>query len=137
MVYDLWGKKIMPNYEYLCDDCMYLFERIVDMDKRNEPQECEDCGGVARKCMRTPPGVRTEKTSRTFLDGQRNDGYSEEIKAAGLDAEAMNHNPKSVKYKELKAEAATRRLYNNPRVERGNKYNLKTEKKETKKTEKK
>jgi hypothetical protein len=48
----------------------------------------------------------------------------------------MNHDPASSKYKELKAEAATRRLFNNNPKARGKRYRLGS-KQETKKKEKK
>ncbi len=110
-------------YEYLCE-CGNIIEEFVKYEDRDIAQTCTECGGKAERAWLTAPQVRTAKTSRTFLDGHRNDGYSEEIKAAKLDAEAMNHAPGSDKYKELKAEAKTRRLLNNNPNTRGKRYRL-------------
>ena len=124
-----------PTYDYLCNECGLAIDAFVKYEDRDIPQSCPKCGGQAHRAWLTAPQVRTAKTSRTFLDGHRNDGYKEEIKASQLDAEAMNHDPASSKYKELKAEAATRRLLNNNPQARGKRYRLKTGK--TKKQEEK
>lgn len=102
----------MPNYDYSCEDCGSIFVEFVKYEDRDTPQTCA-CGGKGTRGYYSFPEVRTAKTSRTFLDGHRNDGYKEEIKAAELDAKAMNYRHGSDEYKALKAEAKTRRLLNN------------------------
>ena len=100
-----------PTYDYLCVDCSNIEVINIPYDDRDNAQTCSECNGHMRRTWIVAPGVRTEKTSRTYLDGYRpNDGLKEEQKAAALDAEAMNHNPKSTKYLELKAEAKARRV---------------------------
>lgn len=126
-----------PNYDYLCAECNHITIHYVSFENRDTPQVCEACDGLGNRVYATPPQVRTAKTSRTFVDGTRNDGYAEEIKAAALDSEAMNHRPESSKYKELKAEAAARRLLNNNPEKRGKRYRLDTGKKAEPKQEKK
>lgn len=122
----------MPNYDYVCPECGHVTVAFRSYEERDQPQVCEMCDGVASRAWVTAPQTRTAKTSRTFLDGTRNDGYKEEVKAAELDAEAMNHNPKSAKYQELKAEAKARRLLNNNVQGRGKRYRLSESKKEKK-----
>lgn len=114
----------MPTYDFACDVCGRTIIENVSYEKKDDPIDCHLCGQGAFRRFYGQVITRTAKTSRTFLDGQRNDGYKEEIKAAQLDAEAMNHDPSSSKYKELKAEAATRRLLNNNPNARGKRYRL-------------
>ena len=124
-----------PNYDYRCQACAEISVQFAKYDDRKLPQECPNCGGEAIMGYHTAPQVRTPKTSRTFLDGGRNDGYKEEGVAAKLDAEAMNHRRDSEKYNELKAEAKTRRLLNDNPGARPNRYKFTKAKKEVKKND--
>ena len=123
------------NYDYMCQNCGGIEVHFVKYDDRDKEQPCESCDGVAVRGYYTAPQVRTPKTSRTFLDGGRNDGYKEEGVAAKLDAEAMNHRRDSEKYNELKAEAKTRRLLNDNPGARPNRYKFTKAKKEVKKND--
>lgn len=37
----------MPFYDYICEKCGKVFDRMITMERRNENQECPDCGGQA------------------------------------------------------------------------------------------
>lgn len=37
----------MPFYDYICRECGMVFDRMVTIEKRNEPQICPDCKGQA------------------------------------------------------------------------------------------
>jgi len=40
----------MPTYEYRCNKCNTVFEKFLQLDKYDEPQNC-DCGGTSNKLI--------------------------------------------------------------------------------------
>lgn len=50
----------MPLFEYKCNDCEYIEERLVfDRDTKNP--KCTKCGGKTEKLISTPGIVRVPK----------------------------------------------------------------------------
>ncbi len=44
----------MPFYDYKCEKCGNIFDRMLPMEHRNDNQKCPDCGGLAvRKVVST------------------------------------------------------------------------------------
>ena len=60
----------MVNYDMFCSVCEALTVINVKYEDRDKFQQCPVCGQIsAKKVYATPPQVRTEKLSRTFVDG--------------------------------------------------------------------
>ncbi|MCB0131144.1 MAG: zinc ribbon domain-containing protein [Caldilineaceae bacterium] len=36
----------MPMYEYVCNECQELFEKLIPMSQADKPQVCPKCGGT-------------------------------------------------------------------------------------------
>lgn len=103
----------MPNYDYPCKKCGQVSVLFVRYENRDNPQTCEACGLDVHRGYRTPPAVRTPKTSASFVGkhgrGLKEQALMEDIKkAAELEAKALDFNHNSREYKELKQEAAER-----------------------------
>lgn len=48
----------MPNYDFQCDLCAHVFERLLPMVRRNDTQACPACpAGLAEKIQPTAPGT--------------------------------------------------------------------------------
>jgi len=46
----------MPNYDFVCRECNFYFEKMVPLADRNNPQECPECHReIAVKTYITPP----------------------------------------------------------------------------------
>lgn len=44
----------MPFYDYMCQECGKVFDRMIPMERRNEDQVCPKCGGIGvRKVVST------------------------------------------------------------------------------------
>lgn len=79
----------MPTYAYHCEPCDLEFEEILPISRYDEPQNCPDCGVVARK-MITPFNFnlvgdgwagKNEKIRRQMSQrGRRASGKMEELK---------------------------------------------------------
>lgn len=41
----------MPIYGYICTDCGHEFDRFLPLARYNEPQNCPECSGTARKVL--------------------------------------------------------------------------------------
>jgi putative FmdB family regulatory protein len=50
------------TYEFSCQKCELVFDRILTVDERNRPQSCPDCGA---------PADRNFTPSRVFLSGTK------------------------------------------------------------------
>lgn len=44
----------MPIYEFKCVECEKDIELLLDMDERDKPQECKDCGGKLNRLISLP-----------------------------------------------------------------------------------
>ena len=44
----------MPIYEYACDACEGVFDRMLPMSRSDEPQPCPECAGPTRKRVSLP-----------------------------------------------------------------------------------
>jgi putative FmdB family regulatory protein len=44
----------MPLYEYLCKDCMKVFEAIVKLEEEDKPVKCPFCDKPLDKLMSAP-----------------------------------------------------------------------------------
>ncbi len=99
----------MPNYDYICEDCDHITIKFLKYKDRDTIQKCEECGGMAERAFVTPPQVRTEKLSRTFVDGHKRKGIEDLKKANQLEIERLKHKPGSEKHRELSTEITERK----------------------------
>lgn len=44
----------MPIYEYQCEDCKRVAEKLEKMSDRSESIECKECGGKAVRIVSRP-----------------------------------------------------------------------------------
>ena len=58
----------MPIYEYKCEDCCYIFERLMP-SMSNRKQECPKC---KKKCSKIP------SLSSFHLDNQKGSGWAKD-----------------------------------------------------------
>lgn len=80
-----------PNYDYLCEYCSNTDVIFVKYEDREYSQPCPYCGNLTmRRAYLTPVQVRTEKLSRTFVDGQKREGFDDFKKIAKLQQEAAD-----------------------------------------------
>lgn len=128
--------RTIPNYDYECTDCTYITIRYISYDDRDLPQICEVCDGIAQRAWVTAPQVRTDKLSKTFVDGHKRKGYADLKIAADLEVQKLNHKPGSRKYHELNAEIQARKAirpnnskYNMPSTSEGSSLKKKKEEK--------
>ena len=98
-----------PMYEYSCDPCNLIFEEFKKLEDYNVPGNCPECAGEGRKVFITPPNVRTDKLSRTFLDGTKRKGYEDEKKAAQVMVDRQNMHHDSEDYAAATNEMTQRR----------------------------
>ena len=98
----------MPNYDYQCPNCETVVVEFNDYEDRDWPLPCDNCGYAMARVFITPPQVRTEKLSRTFVDGTKRKGFEDIRKVAELEVEKVNTNPGTARYHEIKAEIAAR-----------------------------
>jgi putative FmdB family regulatory protein len=61
----------MPVYEYECRGCGCRVDRLVPIDQRDEPVECEDCAGKMRRVCTAANFGRPKHRTRAILDGGR------------------------------------------------------------------
>lgn len=46
----------MPNYDYVCKECHFSFEKMVSLAQRNDAQECPECHReIATRAYISPP----------------------------------------------------------------------------------
>lgn len=109
-----------PTYDYRCSACSHIFDTFTQYEDRDLLQPCPLCSADSKRGYYTPPQVRTAKTSRTFLDGQRKD-VEEFKKIASLQEEQLNHRPDSLRYHEIKSEIMARKSL---KPDSGKKYRL-------------
>ena len=106
----------MPNYEYRCTKCLYETEQFRSLDDRNKVTKCPNCDNITLdRAYITPVQVRTEKLSRTFIDGTtagggrpESDKFEDFKKIAELENKKMNVSHKSEEYREINKEIAAR-----------------------------
>ncbi len=60
----------MPLYEYRCEECGEVFEKLVSLSKRNEPVPCPKCGSrrvgkLMSACASISKGSSTTCTTPT------------------------------------------------------------------------
>jgi predicted nucleic acid-binding Zn ribbon protein len=60
---------MLKTYDYRCEGCLAVDTKLVEVDQRDELQECT-CGAFMKRTW-TAPNIRTEKTSASYIDGQR------------------------------------------------------------------
>lgn len=100
----------MPNYDFVCKECGTDSVHNVKYEKRDETQPCSECGGESVRVYLNMPGIRTEKLSASFVDGQKRPGFDRLRRHAALDlAEAEAKGRDSLDdYKEIQKEKAGR-----------------------------
>ena len=63
---------MLRSYDYKCEKCQSKEIRLAEMDDRDR-QLCERCSSLLVR-MLSVPHIRTDKTSASFIDGQRAKG---------------------------------------------------------------
>jgi len=57
----------MPIYEYKCAVCEHITSDFRNVDERNHPAICENCGCVAKKII-SAPNARTDEMYAGVVD---------------------------------------------------------------------
>jgi putative FmdB family regulatory protein len=65
----------MPNYEYTCTKCENVFDAMVPYEKRDEHQECPECG--ARESKRGVAMPRMSYSGIHDMYKRAGDGWKE------------------------------------------------------------
>ncbi len=90
----------MPTYSYRCIECDAVHDAWTTIAKRDEPQECPDCSGEAKRNW-TGEGVAPIPMQNSWADGhvpeKRKGMMKEAAEAMRLKSEAytMNHTERS------------------------------------------
>jgi putative FmdB family regulatory protein len=58
----------MPAFEFKCEQCECVFERMIKVSQRNLNQACPQCGGVSKR--------EVSKANFTVMGFNAENGYS-------------------------------------------------------------
>ena len=73
---------LMPIYEYMCQDCGVVSEKLRRIADRNDPFKCPECGSDNTKLAVSVPSINIPVT-----DGLRGSGKADMDRVIGKDAE--------------------------------------------------
>lgn len=99
----------MISYDYMCKACGLLQVQYSSYNERDHPKPCKNCKEPCERVFATVPQVRTEKLSRTFVDGIKRPGFEDLKKIADLQVEQLRHRPDSERYRQINQEIQERK----------------------------
>lgn len=85
----------MPVYEYLCQDCQQVIDKLKSYEDRDVPEKCS-CGGIATRAYLSMPSV----TRASYIDSKKTARAKElqDLKqAAKLEVERADMRPEERK----------------------------------------
>lgn len=107
----------MPTYDYLCNDCGFLFEKTVSFSQREDTQKCKSCGEQAVPQM-------ARDVSFSFSPNIGNSPKPPNTGISGYDHKVDRAIGKSAEFgwsmQEKRAEQKRELLRENPNAEYGN-----------------